>query len=74
MHNAQLALDASIISKSGTFGVEKPAYAGIFGLRVGGFGQTTGTTQNQPEQPKINLNNCFYFSCKLGDGTVFEKK
>ena len=50
MHNAQLALDASIISKSGTLGVEKPAYAGIFGLRVGGFGQTTGTTQKQPEQ------------------------
>ena len=41
MHNAQLALDASIISKSGTLGVEKPAYAGIIGLSVGGFGQTT---------------------------------
>ncbi len=39
MHNAQLALDASIISKSGT--LEKPAYAGIIGLSVGGFGQTT---------------------------------
>ena len=40
LFNAQLALDASIISKSGTFGVEKPAYAGIIELRVGCFCQT----------------------------------
>ena len=55
------------LSQSGTFGVEKPAYAGIIGLRMGGFGQTTGTTQKQ-------LAQLFYFSCKLGGGTVFEKK
>ncbi len=67
MHNAQLALDASIISKSGTFGVEKPAYAGFLGC-------AWVVSVKQREQPKINLNNCFYFSCKLGDGTVFEKK
>ena len=38
------------LSQSGTFGVEKPAYAGVIGLRGGGFGQTTGTTKKQPEQ------------------------
>ena len=27
----------------------------------------------QREQPRNNLNNCFYFSCKLGGGTVLEK-
>ena len=37
-----------------------------WGLRVGGFGQTTGTTQKQ-------LVQLFYFSCKLGGGTVLEK-
>ena len=54
------------LSQSGTFGVEKPAYAGIFGLRVGGFGQTTGATQNQPEQ-------LFLVVLHSGCGTVFEK-
>ena len=37
MHNAQLAIDASIISKSGTFGVEKPAYAGMLKHGIGGI-------------------------------------
>ena len=55
------------LSQSGTFGVEKPAYAGIIGLRMGGFGQTTGTTQKQLEQ-------LFLFFLQIGWWDSFRKK
>jgi len=61
LFNAQLALDASIISQSCACLRHKACFAGIIGLRVGGFCQTTCTTVfvfRKIEGGNMSMNAC----------------
>ena len=70
MHNAQWGLraDALLISQSCTYWCHKAC------LRRSYWATRGVVSVKQLEQHLKQLVQLFYFSCKLGDGTVFEKK